>query len=502
MALTTFPSVYSGLDTPESGTSQTETHRVPTTAPYTILLSRIPRCTATATSVLNNPYTTITALRGECSVTLNGAAATIIDGQTPTASGQVALQIQAGGQYEFSPLVIFHSSDAGKTAVFSYFGFMSNADSRYLTNLQAAVTRAEELPPCAILSLATYDSGVFGRGTADGTSVFLTGMRGAVGTDSHGKLTFTGALVSLASGDTQVSAFTDVDGYKSISLYLQDVDGILTPVIAESAEVATKPTTPTVTTASGWLCGAVIVHGDGTGNAGGILAIAQSDCFSLWDVSGGGLWSQIQGKPDFDALYAAADHDHDADYAALGHNHDTAYSALAHAHTFAAITEKPSVYPADPHINQRHFLTFTFPGTLTVGQYDLQGLPMSLTAGAWLVLAHIFCTDPGGTGNIRFSLSAQITSQGTGWNVCTGTPSPLSQAAAEQPDIFYNIVNMAHAVPPTFTTPALCGSDLLFYGGVMFKMAVEETVTGAADAVVVLEFYADFEDFWAYEEFV
>ena len=35
----------------------------------------------------------------------------------------------------------------------------------------------------------------------------------------------------------------------------------------------------------------------------------------------------------------------------------------------------------------------------------------------------------------------------------------------------------------------------------MFKAVVEETVTGAADAVLSLEFYADFEDFWAYEEF-
>ena len=283
--LTTFPALYSGLDTPVSGVSQTETHSIPLTAPYAILLSRIPRCSATAASVIGNPFVTIAALRTECAVTINGVPATIIEGQTPTASGQVAMQITQGGQYEFSPLVTFHSSDAGKTAVFIYFGFMSNADSRYIVALQQAVNRLEDLPPCAILAASTYDGGAFGRGSADSASVYVAGLRGALATPS-GYLTFDGGTLNLATGVTQVSAFSDVDGYKTISVYLQLVSNALALRIAESAESATKPVTPTITEADGWLCGAVVVQGDGTGTAGGILPIAQAECSSFWNMAG------------------------------------------------------------------------------------------------------------------------------------------------------------------------------------------------------------------------
>lgn len=289
MAVTTlFPALYSGLDTPDSGMTQTETHRIPISAPYEILLSRIPRCVATASSVVDNAFTTITALRGECSLTIDGAAATIIDGQTPGASMQVAFQIAAGGQYEFSPKVIFHSSDAGKTAVFSYTGFMSNADSRYFDAVHDAVGRLEALPPCALLSAATYDGGAFLRGTADDKTVYVTGLRGSVYSENDGHLSFDGATLSLASpGVTPVSAFTDVSFYKTISVYLQVVSGVLALRIAESNEFEEDPITPTITAAEGWLCGAIIVQGDGTGLAGGILPITQARCFSLWNMSVG-----------------------------------------------------------------------------------------------------------------------------------------------------------------------------------------------------------------------
>lgn len=302
--LTTFPALYSGLDTPVSGAAQTEPQTIPLTAPYTLLLSRIPRCAATAASVVNNPFTTIAALRTECAVTINGVPATIIEGQTPTASGQVAMQITQGGQYEFSPLVTFHSSDAGKTAVFTYFGFMSNADSRYIVALQQAVNRLEDLPPCAILAASTYDGGAFGRGTADSASVYVAGLRGALSTAS-GYLSFSGGTLTLASGVTQVSAFSDVDGYKTISVYLRLVSTALALRIAESAESAEKPTTPTITAADGWLCGAIIVQGDGTGAAGGILPIAQAECFSLWNMAGGGTAASSSATAFTFALWGA-----------------------------------------------------------------------------------------------------------------------------------------------------------------------------------------------------
>ena len=304
MALTSFPTLYSGLDTPVSGTTQTETHSIPLTAPYAILLSRIPRCSATSASVIGNPFVTIAALRTECAVTINGVPATIIEGQTPSASGQVAMQITQGGQYEFSPLVTFHSSDAGKTAVFIYFGFMSNADSRYIVALQQAVNRLEDLPPCAILAASTYDGGAFGRGTADSASVYVAGLRGALSTAS-GYLSFTGGTLTLASGVTQVSAFSDVDGYKTIAVYLRLVSTALALRIAESAESAEKPATPTITDADGWLCGAVVVQGDGTGAAGGILPIAQTDCYSLWNMAGAGAASSSSATAFTFALWGA-----------------------------------------------------------------------------------------------------------------------------------------------------------------------------------------------------
>lgn len=314
MALTSFPSLYSGLDTPVIGASQTETHLIPLTAPYTILLSRIPRCSATAESVIGNPFVTIAALRTECAVTIGGIPATIIEGATPTASGQVAMQITQGGQYEFSPLVTFHSSDAGKTAVFIYFGFMSCADSRYILALQQAVNRLEDLPPCAILAASTYDSGAFGRGTADSASVYVAGLRGALST-AGGYLSFSGATLNLASGVTQVSAFTDVDGYKTISVYLQLVSTALALRIAESAESATQPDAPTITVDDGWLCGAIIVQGDGTGDAGGILPIAQTACYSLWDMAGAGAASRSGASAFTFALWGVLPEDEAIDVA-------------------------------------------------------------------------------------------------------------------------------------------------------------------------------------------
>lgn len=313
MALTNFLTLYSGLDTAKGGTSATETHRIPVSAPYAVLLSRIPRCSELSSSVIDNAFTTIAAFRAECSLTINGTPATIISGATPTASGEVAFQIIQGDQWRFSPKVTFHSSDAGKTAVFTYFGFMSNADSRYLDQIRNAVNRLEDLPPCAILSMNTHDGGAFLNGTADSTSVYVTGTRGAVDT-GNGLLAFAGGALDLTADATQVSAFSDVDGYKSIAVYLQYISGALALRIAESAESATKPTTPTIADADGWLCGAVIVQGDGTGNAGGIETIAQSDCFSLWNMAGGGnsssatvpvsfaLWGALQAGEALDVM--------------------------------------------------------------------------------------------------------------------------------------------------------------------------------------------------------
>lgn len=289
MALTNFLTLYSGLDTAKGGTSIGETRRIPVTAPHELLLSRIPRCSATSTSVLDNAFTTIAALRGECSVTIGGAPATIISGTTPTASGEVAFQIVQGDQWRFSPKVTFHSSDAGKTAVFTYSGFMSNADSRYLDQIQDAVNRLEELPPCGLLSLNTYDAGAFLNGTANDASVYVSPSRGALDT-SNGMQVWPGGTCDFSAGDTQVSAFSDVDGYKSISVYLYDNAGTFALAITESAEGAVRPATPTVTARAegGWLCGAVIVQGDGTGSAGGIEPVTQADCLSLWNIAGGG----------------------------------------------------------------------------------------------------------------------------------------------------------------------------------------------------------------------
>ena len=48
-------------------------------------------------------------------------------------------------------------------------------------------------------------------------------------------------------------------------------------------------------------------------------------------------WDKIHGKPDFDALYAALNHNHDDRYAFLNHNHDDRYYLKNETYTQAEV---------------------------------------------------------------------------------------------------------------------------------------------------------------------
>ena len=171
-------------------------------------------------------------------------------------------------------------------------------------------------------------------------------------------------------------------------------------------------------------------------------------------------------------------------------NYATKTDPAGVAVTWESLTGKPDVFPASPHVNQRFFLHFPFNGTLSVGQSAVGLLPAPIYAGARLITITALMIDPFTTGTVRFSVHVARPANGTGWQACTSTPSPIYQEASSQPyGLFY---------APTldgFALPAGDFSDGLVMAGDMFKVTVEDTCQNAADAVVVFEFYPNFEDF-------
>lgn len=253
-----------------------ETHVIPLSSPYGVMLDRVPKCTSTGTSALDNTYVSLADLGTVLSVTIAGSPATLTASSSPSA-GQVYCQI-IDSIYSFSPLLLFNAADAGKTVVVNYTGYMSNLAGQYLTALQDAVTRLETFPACAIVSTNEYSAGRFDNTVADGTSVYVLGVGGHL-RFLTGRYAFTTTVLNLASGANQVSAFADVDGYKQIGVWLIDNAGTVEIAITEGAESATKLGTAAPPDYSGDAiqCGVILVQGDGTGDAGGIEPVVQTD---------------------------------------------------------------------------------------------------------------------------------------------------------------------------------------------------------------------------------
>jgi hypothetical protein len=274
---TTFRQPISGLTSVWGGSSvSNETHVIPLSSPYGVMLDRIPKCTSTGTSALDNTYVSLVDLGTVLSVTIAGSPATLTASSSPSA-GRVYCQI-IDSIYSFSPLLLFNAADAGKTVVVNYTGYMSNLAGQYVTALQDAVTRLETFPACAVVSLNEYSAGRFDNTVADGTSVYVLGVGGHL-RFLTGHYTFTTTAVNLATGTNQVTAFTDVDGYKQIGVWLIDNAGTVEVTTTEGAESATKlgTTAPPDYSGDAIQCGVIVVQGDGTGSAGGIEPVAQTD---------------------------------------------------------------------------------------------------------------------------------------------------------------------------------------------------------------------------------
>jgi len=268
MAETTFHTLISGLDATWAGTTISgEAHVIPVSAPYAIHLHRIPKITTAGTSVFDNDVVSVAdmALAG-IAVTIAGSPATLNTDGNPSA-GEVYFQI-LDATYAYSTKLVFNSADAGKAVSVDYVGYMSNLSGVYLQELFNAVARVETYPPCAVLSLNEYSAGRFDNTVADSTSVYVLGSRGDL-IFTTGRYAWTTAAVDLTTGAAQVSAFTDVDGYKQVSLWLIDNSGTVETRITEGAEATTAETTtaPADYAGEAILCGTVIVQGDGTDNS-------------------------------------------------------------------------------------------------------------------------------------------------------------------------------------------------------------------------------------------
>jgi hypothetical protein len=294
MALTTFRTPISAFDIPTTGSSISgETHYVPVTAPYEIRLDRIPKVIASATSWLDNIYVDVAGMiAAGISFTVGGHAGTITN--TTPAEHEGEFQI-TDTDYPFSTKVTFNVANKGEAAVFAYTGYMSPTDSKWSTALHSAVDRLEEYPSCAMLSTNERSSGRFDNTVADTKTVYVCPSKGKI-KFTYGLLSWAGGVLDLTSaGDTQVTAFTDVDGYKRIGVYFIETTGALVLAITESAESATLGglVDPAPPTEEYCLLGYVNVRGDGTGNAGGITVIAQTAI----------TWSTTEGMSNVYAAY-------------------------------------------------------------------------------------------------------------------------------------------------------------------------------------------------------
>ena len=280
MGITQFHPLASAFDIDLTGESISgETHTIPVSAPYEIRLHRIPKIQSTATSWLDNVFVDADDMTtAGVSFTIGSVAGAISTQQNP-AAGSAYFQIIEGDTLGVSTKVRFHASDAGKPFVINYTGWMSVVESLPIIRLQQAITRLEEYSPCELLSLNTYSAGWFDNSVADGTSVVVLSSKGLL-EFTTGRFKWNSQTVSLTTGTTQVTAFTDVDGYKKIGVFLVETSGVLEARITESGEAATigaLPDPPNYNDEA-FFCGYVTVQGDGTG---GLTAISQTSLSSV-----------------------------------------------------------------------------------------------------------------------------------------------------------------------------------------------------------------------------
>ena len=283
MPWTTFREMISGCDRATTGESIVgETHTIRVNSPYEIRLESIPKVKSTATSVFSNTYVSLAEMAtAGISLTIDGNPATLTASSTP-AAGEVYFQLIEGGERMFSTKLSFNAADAGLVVVANYTGFASQVDAHWREIVKDAVTRLETYAPCSLLSLNTYSGGEFNDTVDDGTGIVILGSPGILrfSTGSYNWATSTESL--SAAGDMQVGAFTDVDGWKRIGIYLIDNSGTVESRITETAESATQIGLAAVTAYSteALYCGYVDVQGDSTGVAGGIEDIPQGQCIS------------------------------------------------------------------------------------------------------------------------------------------------------------------------------------------------------------------------------
>ena len=283
MPWTTFREMISGCDRDTAGESIVgETHAIPVSSPYEIRLEAIPKVKSTATSVFSNLYVSLAEMAtAGISLTIDGNPAVLTDSSTP-AVGEVYFQLIEGGERMFSTKLSFNAADVGLAVVVNYTGFASQVDAHWRETVKDAVTRLETYAPCSLLSLNTYSGGEFCNAVSDGTGIVILGSPGKL-KFSTGSYSWATSVESLSAvGDMQVSAFTDVDGWKRIGIYLIDNSGTVEARITEGAESATQIGLASVITygAEAVYCGYVDVQGDSTGAAGGIEDIPQGQCIS------------------------------------------------------------------------------------------------------------------------------------------------------------------------------------------------------------------------------
>ena len=286
MAITQFRGLKSALDITLTGESvSSETHTIPVSSPYEVYLDYVPKINSTATNWDSNTYVSVADMAtAGISFTIGGGAGTITASSSP-GDDEAYFQIIAGGALRYSTKVTFNSADAGLAFVISYTGWMSLVEKERILRIQEAIERQETYAPCSLLSTNTYSNGYFDNSDADDTSVVVLGTQGGMlQFDGDKEYEYTTTSHSLsAAGDTQVSAFTDVDGFKKIGFWLIDNSGTVEGRITEGAENAVKGSVadPADYAGDAVFCGYIVVEGDGTGAAGGIEVVPQAD------ISGG-----------------------------------------------------------------------------------------------------------------------------------------------------------------------------------------------------------------------
>ena len=162
--------------------------------------------------------------------------------------------------------------------------------------------------------------------------------------------------------------------------------------------------------------------------------------------------------------------------------------------TWDNLSGKPATFPVEPHqhTRQRLCLPVTFDGALSPGMTRSVVLPIALTSAQLLNIS--FALGNTGTASYTsFGLDAWVydaTAETEIWKSCIVNPAdpPMALIAGGYPKDFIGIPDKVNMGKMTMPKAEWNGNDWL-------RITILQAATGAADAAVILEFDATFEEF-------